>query len=51
MEGQYGTFERSFRLPDTVNVKAIAADLADGVLRLTLPFDTEKTTRQTIAIR
>ena len=51
VEGQYGTFERSFRLPDTVNVKAIAADLADGVLRLTLPFDTEKMTRQTIAIR
>lgn len=51
IEGQYGTFKRSFRLPDTLNVKAIGADMADGVLRLTLPFDTEKLTRQTIAIR
>ena len=50
VEGQYGAFKRSFRLPDTLNVKAIAADMADGVLRLTLPFDAEKVTRQTIAI-
>jgi len=50
-ETSYGAFARSFRLPETVNAKAIVAELADGVLRLTLPFDTEKVTKQYIAIR
>ena len=50
-ETNYGSFSRSFRLPDTVNVKAIGAELTDGVLRVTLPFDTEKVTKQHIEIR
>jgi HSP20 family protein len=50
-ETNYGTFTRSFRLPETVNVKAIAAELTDGILRVTLPFDTEKVTKQHIEIR
>ena len=50
-ETSYGTFSRAFRLPDTVNVKAIEAAFADGILRVTLPFDTEKVTKQHIAIR
>jgi HSP20 family protein len=51
VETNYGTFSRSFRLPETVNVKAISAELTDGILRLTLPFDTEKVTKQHIEIR
>ncbi|MBD2723305.1 MULTISPECIES: Hsp20/alpha crystallin family protein [Hymenobacter] len=51
LETNYGTFTRSFRLPDTVNVKAIGAELTDGILRVTLPFDTEKVTKQHIEIR
>ena len=51
IETNYGSFSRSFRLPDSVNVKAIGAELTDGILRLTLPFDTDKITRQHIAIR
>ena len=35
----------------TVNVKAIGAELTDGILRVTLPFDTEKVTSQHIEIR
>jgi HSP20 family protein len=50
-ETNYGAFKRSFRLPDTVNVKAIAAEMADGILRVTLPFDTEKVTKQHIEVR
>ncbi|GAC1592164.1 MAG: hypothetical protein NVS3B25_12390 [Hymenobacter sp.] len=49
-ETAFGTFTRSFRLPETVNVKAIGAELADGILRVTLPFDTEKVTKQHIEI-
>jgi len=51
IETAYGAFRRTFRLPDTVNVKAIGAELADGILRVTLPFDTEKVTKQHIEIR
>lgn len=51
LETNYGTFTRSFRLPETVNVKAIGAELTDGILRVTLPFDTEKVTTQHIEIR
>ncbi|WP_310392708.1 Hsp20/alpha crystallin family protein [Hymenobacter sp.] len=50
-ETNYGAFSRSFRLPETVNVKAIGAELTDGILRLTLPFDTDKVTKQHIEIR
>ncbi|GAB3582093.1 Hsp20/alpha crystallin family protein [Hymenobacter daeguensis] len=50
-ETNYGTFSRTFRLPDTVNVKGIAAELTDGILRVALPFDTEKVTKQHIEIR
>ena len=51
VETNYGQFSRTFRLPETVNVKAIAAEFTDGILRVTLPFDTEKVTTQRIEIR
>ncbi|WP_201985707.1 Hsp20/alpha crystallin family protein [Hymenobacter rubidus] len=51
LETNYGAFTRSFRLPETVNVKAIGAELTDGILRVTLPFDTEKVTKQHIEVR
>jgi len=50
-ETNFGHFQRSFRLPETVNVKAIGAELTDGILRVTLPFDTDKVTKQTIEVR
>ncbi|MGI4867381.1 MAG: Hsp20/alpha crystallin family protein [Janthinobacterium lividum] len=51
VETRFGEFSRTFRLPETVNVKAISAELTDGLLRLTLPFDTEKVTKQHIEVR
>lgn len=51
LETRFGEFRRAFRLPETVNVKAISAELADGLLRVTLPFDTEKVTKQHIEVR
>jgi len=51
VETRFGEFRRAFRLPETVNVKAITAELTDGLLRVTLPFDTEKTTKQHIEVR
>lgn len=36
-ERSYGCFERSFRLPDSVDQDGIAAQFAKGVLKITLP--------------
>ncbi|MCB2407129.1 Hsp20/alpha crystallin family protein [Hymenobacter lucidus] len=51
LETAYGTFTRSFRLPDSVDVTAIEAQLTDGVLRLKLPFDSKKVTKHQIEIQ
>jgi HSP20 family protein len=51
VETRFGDFSRTFRLPETVNVKAITAELTDGLLRVVLPFDTEKVTKQHIEVR
>lgn len=50
VETRFGEFRRAFRLPETVNVKAISAELTDGLLRVALPFDTEKVTKQHIEV-
>ncbi len=36
-ERRFGTFSRSFRLPEDVDADAITADLKDGLLTLTVP--------------
>ncbi len=51
VETRFGEFRRAFRLPETVSVKGITAELADGLLRVTLPFDHEKVTKQHIEVR
>ena len=37
MERSYGAFERSFRLPDSVDEDQIKADFDKGVLRIVVP--------------
>jgi HSP20 family protein len=37
VERGYGSFERVFTLPDTVNAEAVKADYKNGVLTVTLP--------------
>lgn len=36
-EFAYGTFCRSFTLPETIDVDKIKADMADGILKVVLP--------------
>ena len=43
IERSYGTFERYFTLPDTINIQNITATFKDGVLTLTLPKHAEPT--------
>jgi HSP20 family protein len=49
VESFYGTFSRSFRLPDNVDVNGIKAESKDGVLRLHIP-KTEAAKPKAIAI-
>jgi len=37
VERSYGSFERAFALPDSVNFEAVKADYKNGVLTITLP--------------
>jgi HSP20 family protein len=46
VERQYGSFTRSFSLPETVDAENISADLKDGVLELRLPKKEAPTPRK-----
>jgi HSP20 family protein len=41
IERSYGTFHRSFTLPNTVDAAKVKADYRNGVLTITLPFKEE----------
>jgi HSP20 family protein len=45
-ERAYGSFRRSFRLPDDIDRDKIAADLSKGVLTITLPKTAEAQSRR-----
>ena len=51
VETGFGTFSRTFRLPETVDVTSIDAQLTDGLLRITLPLDTKKVAKHQIEVR
>lgn len=46
MERAYGSFSRSFSLPNTVNTEQIQAEYKDGVLTVTLPKRAESKPKQ-----
>ena len=41
VERTYGTFHRSFTLPNTVDATKVSAEFKNGVLTITLPFKEE----------
>ena len=49
-ETQYGTFSRSFTLPESVNTEKIEASYQDGILRVVLPKDEKKVLKTTIPV-
>jgi HSP20 family protein len=49
-ETGYGRFSRTFHLPENVNDKKIAAEYADGILKVTLPKDEKKEIKRNIKI-
>lgn len=50
LETQYGSFTRTFRLPDNVKPENIQAEMEDGILMVTVPKDEKKTMRHQIKI-
>ena len=51
-ERHFGTFARTFQLPDTIDSENIAADLEDGILTLTLPKrETEQPKKIAVQVR
>ena len=50
IETQYGTFTRTFYLPDNVNPDQIQAHLEDGILQVFVPKDEHKTLKRQIKI-
>ncbi|KAA5545060.1 Hsp20/alpha crystallin family protein [Adhaeribacter rhizoryzae] len=51
IESQYGSFSRSFQLPNNIDPNAISAEFQDGILRLTVPKDQQKTQKHQIQIK
>ena len=51
VESYYGSFRRSFHVPEIVNQDKIDANYADGILYVTLPKDEKKVAKKTIAIK
>ena len=51
VESSYGSFQRSFQLPDTVEPRQIQANFEDGVLRVLVPKDEQKTMRHQIQVQ
>lgn len=51
VESEYGYFHRSFTLPDNAKLDDIEANYEDGVLRLTIPKDEEKTETKKIEVK
>jgi HSP20 family protein len=51
MESQYGSFQHSFQLPDVANAQGIEAHFEDGMLRISVPKNEQKTMRHQIQIQ
>ena len=50
IETSYGTFTRSFTLPENVNADKINAKYNNGILELTVPKDEKKVLKSTIKV-
>ena len=46
LERSYGSFERTFTLPDSADLEKVSAELKDGVLKVSLPKRTESQPRR-----
>ena len=50
IESRYGSFSRSFRVPENVDASKINARYVNGILEVTLPKDESKLLKSTISV-
>jgi HSP20 family protein len=50
VETQYGTFSRTFTLPENVDATKIAAKYVNGILEINIPKDEKKVLKSTIKV-
>lgn len=51
VETQYGSFSRTFHLPDNIKEDKIEASYQDGILNIVIPKDEQKELKRTIQIK
>lgn len=51
IQTQYGSFRRTFALPDVVDRTKIGAEYVDGILKIFLPKDEVKSLKTTVKIK
>ena len=51
VESSFGSFTRSFQLPDNIDQEAVSASFENGVLSITVPKDEKKIAKRSIAIK
>ena len=51
VQTSYGSFKRSFSLPDNVNAKKIEAKYNNGILEIVIPKDETKIIKTSIAVK
>ena len=51
IQTEYGTFKKTFKVPDTIALTKIEAVYQDGILKITLPKDEVKVMKTTVKIK
>ncbi len=51
VESYYGTFNRTFNLPEVINRDKVDASYQDGILIISLPKDEKKATKKQIVVK
>ncbi|NQZ74884.1 MAG: Hsp20/alpha crystallin family protein [Ekhidna sp.] len=51
VESYYGSFNRTFYLPDVINKEKVDASYQDGILTISLPKDEKRATKKHIAVK
>lgn len=50
LETRYGSFQRSFQLPDSINAEKVEANYENGLLNIVIPKDEKKVKNHSIVV-
>lgn len=51
VESYYGSFKRSFYLPDNITEESVSASYENGILNISIPKDEKKVAKQTVQVK